>query len=74
MKATKGISRDTHRVVQYAEQLGFEVSRSKRHLKFTRPGTRTVYFSRTPSDFRACLNAEAKLRRAVAGVGDKSFG
>lgn len=71
MNPVKGISQDSRRVVEYARKLGFSVTRTKRHLKFTRPGSRTVFFSRTPSDLRACRNVKSELRRAVAGIADR---
>lgn len=71
----KGKGEIASRVIDYAAQLGFSASMSKSgHLRFTRPDTRTVFFSCTPGDHRAYQNALSKLRRACAGVGDQSFG
>lgn len=70
-----GLGEAARRVVDYAKDLGFQASVSNGgHLRFTRPGTRTVFFSRTPGDIRASRNAMSKLRRAAEGVGDQSFG
>lgn len=71
----KGKGDIANRVIDYAAQLGFTATMSKGgHLRFTRPDTRTVFFSSSPGDHRAYQNALSKLRRACAGVGDQSFG
>lgn len=59
----------TKRLLAYARELGFAAEMTKNgHLKFTKPGKSTVYFSGTPSDNRALLNGESKLRKAERGV------
>jgi hypothetical protein len=55
-------------VVRYAEELGFKASRTGGgHLKFSRPGYRSVFASYTPSDWRSVKNIKSELRRAVQG-------
>lgn len=57
------------RTVEFAESLGFQVEfTSKSHLKFTKPGKRSVYASGTPGDKRASLNAMAQIRQSEAGI------
>lgn len=59
----------TKRVVAFAESLGFAAEFTRGgHLKFSRPGVPAVFFSKTPSDHRACQNGFAKLRKAVRGA------
>lgn len=59
------------RVVAFAAALGFDACRTKGgHIKFSKPGCRSVFFSSTPGDKRAPLNAMAALRKVdrVAAV------
>jgi len=54
------------RVIAFAKRHGFRVSRSgSNHMKFTREGTPTVFFSSTTSDHRAWRNGITKIRRAL---------
>jgi hypothetical protein len=49
----------------FAEANGWTVSRTHGgHIKFTKPGLGSIYTSSTSSDYRAGLNAKARLRRA----------
>ena len=58
----------TKRLLSYAEQLGFEAQFTKKsHIKFTKPGRRSVYTSGSPSDHRTLLNAESNLRKSERG-------
>lgn len=67
--AKRGLGDIATRVVEYAEELGFSVVRSRGgHLRFVRPGSPIVFFSATPGDVRALQNARAKLRRAVSAA------
>ena len=60
----------TKRLVAFARGRGWRVSRAKSgHIRFDKEGCQTVFFSSTPSDYRAALNAKSKLRRADAGQG-----
>ena len=57
------------KVVAFAAELGFTACRTKGdHIRFSKPGRRTVFFSSTPGDKRAPLNAMSNLRRADQGV------
>jgi len=52
-------------LIDEAEQEGWTVSKTNgNHLRFTRPGRRTVFGSATPGDHRAIANIRGKLRRA----------
>lgn len=62
-------SKEVQRVIDEALRLGFEVGKSTNgHLRFSKPGVPTVFFSGTPGDSRAILNGTAKLRRAARAV------
>lgn len=62
-------SEAVRRVIEYAAGRGFEPSRTKGgHLKFTKPGRKPVFFSCTPGDRRAPLNAMSNLRKSERGV------
>lgn len=55
-------------IAKYAEQQGFLVSTTRRgHLKFSRPGCRTVFTSGSPSDVRVLKNTKAEIRRSLRG-------
>lgn len=59
------------RVIEYALEIGFSHSISRGgHLRFTKPGRRTVFFSKTPGDRRAYKNGITKLRNADRRLGD----
>lgn len=61
----KGLNDNARKVVEFARELGFRVSKTKNnHLRFDRPGQPPVFFSWSPSDHRAIKNGYAKLRRA----------
>lgn len=57
------------RVAEFALQHGCCISEAGKHLKITRDGMRTVFFSRTPSDHRAWRNGITKVRHALAAAG-----
>ena len=53
------------KVVAFAAELGFTACRTKGdHIRFSKPGCRSVFFSSTPGDKRAHLNAMSSLRKA----------
>ena len=57
------------RVVEFAAGLGFQVEATRGdHLKFTKPGRKTVFFSKTPGDRRAPLNAMSNIQKSERGV------
>lgn len=57
------------RVVAFAEEMGFRALRTPGgHLKFVKEGHRPVFFSSTPGDRRAPLNAISNIRKSVRGV------
>lgn len=63
----KGCCESTKRVINFARELGFSVSRTRGgHLRFTRENGPTVFFSGSPSDRRSMQNGLSKLRRAAA--------
>lgn len=65
----KASNKIVNQVIEFAKSLGFVPEfTSSGHLKFTRPGAPTVFFSGTPGDHRAYHNGLAKLRRADRGV------
>jgi len=60
MKTSKAV----RPVLELAQELGYQVSRTKGgHLRFGKPGHRTVFSSSTPSDWRTQRNIIAELRR-----------
>lgn len=70
MVAIRGVNEATKRLIDFAEQLGWKVSRTRDdHLRFEKEGRQTVFTSSTTSDRRAALNAKSQLRRADAGHG-----
>lgn len=57
------------KVVEFAAALVFEACRTKGdHIKFSKPGCRSVFFSSTPGDKRAHLNAISNIRKSERGV------
>lgn len=65
----KASSKIANQVIEFAKSLGFVPEFTNGgHLKFSRPGAPTVFFSGTPGDHRAYQNGLAKLRRAARGV------
>ena len=52
-------------LIEFALGEGWRVVRtSGGHLKFTKPGSASIYTSSTASDHRAALNARAQIHRA----------
>lgn len=69
MVKNSGKNEIARRVISFARSLGFAVEETNNgHLKFTREGALTVFFSGTPGDQRAYQNGVAKLRRADRGA------
>lgn len=67
---TRKLPDGSRRVAEFAIEHGCTVSEaSNMHLKITRDGMRTVFFSRTPSDHRAWRNGITKIRQALAAAG-----
>lgn len=65
----RSTSDELRKHIRWAEENGWSVSRTKKnHLKFTRDGVPSVFFSGTPSDRRSIKNHKSQLRRAAAGV------
>lgn len=62
----RNFDESTKRLVEFAKQHGFSLERTKgSHLKFTRPGVTSVFFSSTTSDRRAALNCKSQIRHAL---------
>lgn len=54
--------------MEYARELGYRASRtSGGHLRFSKPGRRTVFSSSTPSDWRTARNVISQLRKSAEG-------
>lgn len=53
---------------QYAKDLGFDMSYTAKHLRFTKPGCKDVIASKTPDCSHAIKNAQADLRRAARSI------
>lgn len=61
----RGKSESLRVLVKFAEANGWTVSRTQGgHIQFTKPGLGSIYTSSTASDYRAALNAKARIRRA----------
>jgi len=61
----RGCSEDVKRLVSFAEAAGWVVAQTRNlHLMFSKAGRRAVFFSGTPGDRRAWLNARAQLIQA----------
>ncbi|TFW43111.1 type II toxin-antitoxin system HicA family toxin [Pseudomonas fluorescens] len=61
----RGGGENLRQLVVFAEANGWMVSRTRGgHIRFTKPGLGSIYTSSTASDYRAGLNAKARLRRA----------
>lgn len=66
-RSLRGMGSEVKALCSYALSQGWAVEQTRNlHLKFTKAGRRTVFFSGTPGDHRAWLNGKAKLRRADA--------
>lgn len=64
MKITKAI----RPAMEYAKELGYQASRTRGgHLRFTKPGRRSVITSSTPSDWRTTRNVISQLRKSAEG-------
>ena len=69
MAKLKGYNDLLAKVLEQAGELGFEPQLTRGgHLKFSKPGRKPVFASRTPSDHRAAKNAISDLRKSDAGV------
>ncbi|RMT95119.1 hypothetical protein ALP39_200459 [Pseudomonas marginalis pv. marginalis] len=61
----RGGDENLRQLVVFAEANGWTVSRTRGgHIRFTKPGLGSIHTSSTSSDYRAGLNAKARLRRA----------
>lgn len=63
----KGINEQTKRLINEAEELGFNlIGRTrKNHLRFWHPQAGTCFFSGTPSDRRAIHNCLSQMRTMI---------
>lgn len=68
----KGINEQTKRLIQGAEQLGYNLvgRTAKNHLRFWHPQAGACFFSGTPSDHRAIHNCLSQMRRKLTLKGD----
>lgn len=72
--------KDIKDLVKWAKDNGWEVARTKRHIKFIPPHSRLaiVHCSSTPGDYRTILNTRALMRKemresdAAHAIKDKS--
>lgn len=61
----RGYCEDVKRLVSFAEAAGWMVAKTRNlHLMFSKDGRRAVFFSGTPGDRRAWLNARSQLIQA----------
>ena len=61
----RGKHENLRHLVEFARANGWTVSRTQGgHIQFTKPDLGSIYTSSTASDYRAALNAKARIRRA----------
>ena len=59
---------DTRELMKWAKARGWVVDLTQGgHLRFERPGCRTVFGSKTPGDWRAIHKIKSKLKAAERG-------
>lgn len=64
-RLVRGSGEDVKRLVSFAEAAGWMVAKTRNlHLMFSKQGRRAVFFSGTPGDRRAWLNARSQLIQA----------
>lgn len=64
-RSLRGSCEDVKRLVSFAEAAGWMVAKTRNlHLMFSKAGRRAVFFSGTPGDRRAWLNARSRLIQA----------
>lgn len=63
------LGNEARRVIEFASGVGFtaEITNGG-HLKFVKQGHKPVFFSATPGDRRAPLNAISNIRKSERGV------
>lgn len=58
------MNKDVAQLVKRLQRAGCDVdSTSHAHIRVSRPGYRTVFISRTPSDYHALKNIKQDIRR-----------
>lgn len=56
----------TNQLIEFANSLGFQAERTRKHLKFTAAGCAPIFTSATFSDQRGVYNAKADLKRSLS--------